>query len=809
MSVSGDLARQEDVVGRLRELHDVADDADRPRAALLLGLAIADLVAGMPDDPARRGEFAAEGLARLAESTDNSAAAMAARDRLRGCLPAAAAEEPAHEAESIPLIGGDLNWDVDWGMLQGPAEAARNVITMLPFLASILPPTGSMRQALTSIVEVINAFDQGHWSPERDAALARAIAQVEAGGLGTGLAVMLRTVAMMIRVRRGQEAERAGGPPNWPTLAELDALIADMESADDLSDSLGAPFQALDGIHHLYLVAVVMMRIMVDVRRQDVQRDRAWRDNLLRLLDRADDHLRQLPSAWAGQAQVMRGKLAGMFAALSQATMPPEAPPSPTRAQAPRPSSPPQPRAAPPPAAAAQPSAAAPLLAAATPRSAAAPPAAAPRFDPAMGQFSQRVLQGMQILVDQAGGPVSKGLAAMFLAMDATNARKWTPEYDARLAELEREADQLAAEDQSPTGRATVAAMLATVHAVRAHQRSRSPKPADHPSAGDYAALVAEIESALDRLAQSGPVLTDLMTGGLASMLHAEAAMLLVDLSRLDVPRRAELLARARAHYGQLPAELLDQMPLFREMSVLEQLIEGVVPPDDESVRSVIERNPSVWDENGGDLRRAMLAATKARQSRAARGPRHRAQRPADGLDRAARGQPDPRPGADLDGRDAKHPGRADRPAARRRRGRHRDRSDSRGHRARRGTRRGANAGHHVLGDAGQRAARGAVPRSGGGAARRPRGRQRGRPGAAIGHTHRDRRRDRDARGRRRRRGPALQLPAGHCGCRTAPAGTGADRPVVRHGPGPVHVGHDARELPERRRIGAPGAPVD
>ena len=95
MSASGDLARQEDVVGRLRELHDVADDEDRPRAALLLGLAIADLVAGLPDDDARRGELAAEGLARLAESADDSAAATAARDLLRGCLPAAAAEEPA------------------------------------------------------------------------------------------------------------------------------------------------------------------------------------------------------------------------------------------------------------------------------------------------------------------------------------------------------------------------------------------------------------------------------------------------------------------------------------------------------------------------------------------------------------------------------------------------------------------------------------------------------------------------------------------------------------------------------------------
>ena len=159
---------------------------------------------------------------------------------------------------------------MDWDALRGPAEAARNMTDMLPFLASMFPPGEPMGRALTSIVEVINAFDQGQWSPERNAALATAIEQVEAGGLGAGLAVMLRTIAMMVRVRRGQEAERAGGQPNWPTVAELDTLIADMESAEDLGGSLGAPFQAMDGIHHLFITAVIMMRLMVGVRRAGV-----------------------------------------------------------------------------------------------------------------------------------------------------------------------------------------------------------------------------------------------------------------------------------------------------------------------------------------------------------------------------------------------------------------------------------------------------------------------------------------------------------------------------------------------------------
>ena len=73
MSVSSDLRRQQDVIRRLRELHDAADDEDRPQAALLLGLAIADLVAVLPEGDPRRGELGAEGLSRLAESADATA----------------------------------------------------------------------------------------------------------------------------------------------------------------------------------------------------------------------------------------------------------------------------------------------------------------------------------------------------------------------------------------------------------------------------------------------------------------------------------------------------------------------------------------------------------------------------------------------------------------------------------------------------------------------------------------------------------------------------------------------------------------
>ena len=63
-------------------------------------------------------------------------------------------------------------------------------------------------------------------------------------------------------------------------------------------------------------------------------------------------------------------------------------------------------------------------------------------FNPAIGQFSQQIMDGLGIIADQAEGPVSKALSGMFLAMDAVNSRRWTPEYSDRLAELEQEAGQ-------------------------------------------------------------------------------------------------------------------------------------------------------------------------------------------------------------------------------------------------------------------------------------------------------------------------------------------------------------------------------
>ena len=626
---SRNVAGQEDVVGRLRELHEAADDADQPRAALLLGLAIADLIALLRDGDRRRGDLAAEGWARLAGSADASPATAAARELLGRY--ASTGGGPTSEPEAFPLGGGDLNWDLDWTALRGPAEAARNLKATLPFLSSMLPPQAPLGQALKSIAEVMDAFDRGQWSPERDRALQAAIQQVEMAGVGAGLGLMLRTVAMMIRIQRCQQVWGRGIEPDWPSLAELDAVIDGLESADDLAIDLGAPFQAVGGLEHLYIAGVILMRLLVSVRRRDVRRDTAWRDATRRLLDQASDHLRQVPPAYADQVQVMRGKLAAISAALGGTAVPPGATPAPPAAPSGATASPAPPAPASRPPAATTgvaPAAPAPVPPASTP----APPASGPAgtvlieaaaagqagwFYPAIGQFSQQLLDGLRILADQAGGPVSNALVGMSLAMDAVNSRRWTPEYSDRLAELALEADRLTGQDTSAADRAMVTTMLVAVNAVRTQQRSASPRPEEHPSAEEYAALIAETESALDLLARSAPELPVSTATGLSAPLHAQAAMLLVDLSRLSTEDRASLLARARSHFGQLPAGMLDQMPVLRDLSVLEQLIEGVLPPDDEAVQSMIDRNPGRWDRSGGDMRRAMLAVDQARRSQA------------------------------------------------------------------------------------------------------------------------------------------------------------------------------------------------
>lgn len=606
MSDPADLTAREDAVRRLCELHDAADDADRPRAALYVGLASADLIELLPQDDRRCGELAADALSRLDGLDGDSPESAALAERLRGYLPA--------EPESvIQLGGGDLNWDVDWAALQGPAESAKSVLDMLPFMASMLPPQAPVRQALTSITDVLQAFERGQWTPERDRSLKAAIEQVETGGLGAGLAMMLRLIAMTIRVRRCQQVADAGGQPQWPSLAELDELIAGVESAEDLRESLPGPFQAMDGLHHMYIAVAVCMRLHVDTKRTDVRRDAVWRDNVLRLLDQADEHLRQLPPAYEGMARELRGKLGGVATTLHTGTAP--SGPAAGRNNAPAPA-PPPPAPSPKPATTPRPPATQQPLAVPDLANLVGDPAAVGAWDniAAMSQFSARAFDGLQVFIGMLDDPVAKGIGGMLRALDATNSRRWTPENDRRLAELELQAGG-PAENLAPAQRFMLAGMLAMMRASRYQQRSASPRPADHPPVSELAAVIVETEAALEAgraatASDPNPMVTEV-----SAVLRAQAAMLLVDQSQFDQARRPELLARARAHFDQVPAEMMDRLPVIRNMAALEQLIEGRIEPDDDAIKSVIDMNPDAWDRSGSALKPALATSDRAQRT--------------------------------------------------------------------------------------------------------------------------------------------------------------------------------------------------
>ena len=132
--------------------------------------------------------------------------------------------------------------------------------------------------------------------------------------------------------------------------------------------------------------------------------------------------------------------------------------------------------------------------------------------------------------------PVAKGIGGMLRALDATNSRRWTPENDRRLAELELQAGG-PAENLAPAQRFMLAGMLAMMRASRYQQRSASPRPADHPPVSELAAVIVETEAALEAgraatASDPNPMVTEV-----SAVLRAQAAMLLVDQSQFDQAR--------------------------------------------------------------------------------------------------------------------------------------------------------------------------------------------------------------------------------------------------------------------------------
>jgi hypothetical protein len=280
--VTGNQAEHRATIEWLRELHRDAAGEDRRRAALLLGLAIAELARRLPVSDPHWAELAAEGLARLDEAADASRAAADARELLSGY----------------------------------PRDMVRLVSTLLPSWSPL-------REAFQSLTTVVQAVELGDVSPELEATLASAIRQFESVDPNGGAVQVLRTIAMIVRIRRCQLSEQEGGQPNWPLPPEIDSLIADLELSDNLA-GLAGPFQTASKLIHIYLSVLIMLRILVDIKHSGVHRDQAWRDDTLRLLDQADSHLSQTPSEYVARMSEMHAQLADMRSALSSMSLPDE-----------------------------------------------------------------------------------------------------------------------------------------------------------------------------------------------------------------------------------------------------------------------------------------------------------------------------------------------------------------------------------------------------------------------------------------------------------------------------------------------------
>jgi hypothetical protein len=137
-------AELEEDVARLRKEHAAADGVERSRTALLLGLAISDLVADLPSDDSRLPGLAEEGMLRLDEGAASAAPTWAAaieqgKEVLEGKLrspaavhppPAPAAATPTDRSRS-PELPFALSWEKITNTYSGNFAGAVGMLRMV------------------------------------------------------------------------------------------------------------------------------------------------------------------------------------------------------------------------------------------------------------------------------------------------------------------------------------------------------------------------------------------------------------------------------------------------------------------------------------------------------------------------------------------------------------------------------------------------------------------------------------------------------------------------------------------------------
>lgn len=290
-------------VARLRELHAAAEESKRPGIALPLGLAVADLVEQLPAGDARVVDLSREGLARLAEVPDQAATPLVASARLalgRRLPP------PSGTGAWRGLTGtafSDFMAGADVGEWRVNAADARRRLAELP---EGHPAAIGLRVVATA-ADVMDAMAAGRWGEAEELSLSRLRSDVASGAVHADPRVGAAAVAMvaMLQAVRMNVRRQSLDPADQPSPEEIDAVIADLESA--LAAASGIP--PLPGSGDAFGALSVMAAICLiswagdEPGAADPEGPAPTDRELFR---RAREHLRDVPPAMADLADLLR-----------------------------------------------------------------------------------------------------------------------------------------------------------------------------------------------------------------------------------------------------------------------------------------------------------------------------------------------------------------------------------------------------------------------------------------------------------------------------------------------------------------------
>jgi len=339
----------------LREMLASAGEGDRGRAALLLGLALADLAAALrPDDP-RLPDLVDEGgrcldeVPAATESAATMAAVAGARTTLRNVRPAGAAPPGA-----APVSDGAAPADAAGAAAEDPADEGAAPADAAPAPVEAVAPSGpaaaAAGDALSALLGAVGGGGQlgaalpgagldamfpggpGGAAPTSMAAMEAQLAAMRqmaamagpmtgpmAAAMGlSDLTVLIDALAMMLRINRCAEAQRLGRPADWPDPEELEELISALEATEGQSRGGGLLGGGMAEISRPSVAILLATRVQLDLRAGVEHRPPAWFDRTIERLRAAQLNLATSP-AFAQVAGPVRANFDTLVAILEHA----------------------------------------------------------------------------------------------------------------------------------------------------------------------------------------------------------------------------------------------------------------------------------------------------------------------------------------------------------------------------------------------------------------------------------------------------------------------------------------------------------